>query len=173
MSVIALINHEPAGEDEEGDPLRTPWLRVTAPIVVLLAVFAVLFITGAPPAQAEGGTQATAAFPVANVTPGPQELAHADHSPAAVARGGQLFRESCAACHGIDAKGVVNLGNQLAGSDFVNGKTDAELLEVVRKGRDLSDPANTTHLVMPPSGGRPDLSDQDLLSIIAFIRAQP
>ena len=46
MSVIALINHEPVGEDEEGDPLRTPWLRVTAPVVVVLAVFAVLFITG-------------------------------------------------------------------------------------------------------------------------------
>jgi disulfide bond formation protein DsbB/mono/diheme cytochrome c family protein len=173
MSVIALINHEPAGEDEEGDKLRTPWLHVTAPVIVVLAVFAVLFITGAPPAQAEGGTQATAAFPVANVTPGPQELAHVDHSPEAVARGGQLYRESCVACHGIDAKGVVNLGNQLAGSDFVNGKTDAELLAVVRKGRDLSDPENTTGLVMPPSGGRPDLSDQDLLSIIAFIRAQP
>ena len=55
----------------------------------------------------------------------------------------------------------------------MNGKTDAELLAVVRTGRDLTDPENTTGLVMPPSGGRPDLSDQDLLSIIAFIRAQP
>ena len=175
MSVIALVNHEPVGEDEEGDPLPTPWLRVVAPVVAVLAVFAVLFITGAPPAQAEGNTPvSTAAFPVADVTPGPQELAnHADHSAAAIDRGGQLFRESCAACHGIDARGVTNLGNQLAGSEFVNGKTDAELLAVIRKGRDLSDPENTTGLVMPPSGGRPDLSDQDLLSIIAFIRAQP
>ncbi len=174
MSVIALVNREPVGEDEEGDPLRTPWLRVAAPVVAVLAVFAVLFITGAPPAQAQGNTPVSTAFPVANVTPGPQASAgHAEHSAAAVDRGGQLFRESCAACHGIDAKGVANLGNQLAGSDFVNGKTDAELLAVVRAGRDLTSPDNTTGLVMPPSGGRPDLSDQDLLSIIAFIRAQP
>ena len=37
---------------------------------------------------------------------------------------------------------------------------------------DLSDPENTTGLVMPPSGGRPDLSDQDFLAIIAHLRAQ-
>jgi hypothetical protein len=41
--------------------------------------------------------------------------------------------------------------------------TDAELLAVIREGRDLSHPDNTTGLVMPPSGGRPDLSDEDLL----------
>jgi disulfide bond formation protein DsbB len=178
MAVIALINRQPVGEDEEGDPLRTPWLRVAAPIVAVLAVSAVLFITGAPPAQAVGNTQVGAGtFPVADVTPGPQELVdHAAHGGAAgadVGRGEQLYLESCAACHGIDALGVVNLGNQLAGSDYLNSKTDAELLAMIREGRDLNHPENTTGLVMPPSGGRPDLSDQDLLSIIAFIRAQP
>jgi disulfide bond formation protein DsbB/mono/diheme cytochrome c family protein len=174
MSAIALINHEPVSEDEEGDPLRTPWLRVAAPVIAVLIVSAVLFITGTSPAQAQDNMQVAPAFPVADVTPGPQELAdHANHSAAVVELGGQLYRESCAACHGIDAKGVANLGNQLAGSDFVNGKTDAELLALIREGRDLSHPENTTGLVMPPSGGRPDLSDQELLSIIVFIRAQP
>jgi disulfide bond formation protein DsbB/mono/diheme cytochrome c family protein len=174
MSAIALINHEPVSEDEEGDPLRTPWLHVAAPVVAVLVVSAVLFITGASPAQAQDNTQVVPAFPMADVTPGPQEVAdHANHSAATVELGGQLYRESCAACHGIDANGVVNLGNQLAGSDFVNDKTDAELLALIREGRDLSHPENTTGLVMPPSGGRPDLSDQQLLSIIAFIRAQP
>jgi disulfide bond formation protein DsbB len=172
MSVIALINREPVGVDEEGDPLRTPWLRVAAPVAAILAVFAVLFITGTPPAQA--ATTTTVTFPTANVTPGPQGTnAHAGHDAATVDRGGELYLQSCAACHGIDARGVANLGNQLAGSDFVNGKSDAELLAVIREGRDLTSPDNTTGLVMPPSGGRPDLSDQDLLAIIAFIRAQP
>ena len=171
MSVIALVNAQPQAEDEEGDPLRTPWLHVVAPVLGVLVVFAVLFITGAP---AQAATTPSNVFPVADVTPGPQEMAvHANHDPATIARGGQLFRESCAACHGIDARGVANLGNQLAGSDFVNGKTDAELLAVIRKGRDLNDPENTTGLVMPPSGGRPDLSDEDLLAVIAFIRSQP
>jgi disulfide bond formation protein DsbB len=175
MAVIALINRQPVGEDEEGDPLRTPWLPVAAPVVAVLAVSAVLFITGTQGAQTAGNTTvSTAAFPVADVTPGPQELVdHAAHGAIDTARGGQLYLESCAACHGIDAKGVVNLGNQLAGSDYVNSKTDAELLAMIRAGRELNHPDNTTGLVMPPSGGRPDLSDQDLLSIVAFIRAQP
>lgn len=169
MSVIALLNGQPVGEDEEGDPLRTPWLKVFAPVVVILAVFAVLFITGAPPpAVAEG----TGAFALANVTPGPQQNVHASHDAATLQRGDQLFRESCAACHGLDGKGVTNLGNPLVGSDFVAGKTDQELLTQIRNGRDLTDPANTTGLVMPPSGGRPDLSDQDILAVIAYIRSK-
>jgi disulfide bond formation protein DsbB len=171
MSVIAILNREPVGEDEDGDPLRTPWVHVTAPVLVVLAVFAVLFISGTP---AQATTEpSTVTFPVADVTPGPQESAHAGHDAATLARGDQLYRESCAACHGIDAKGVANLGNQLAGSDYVNGKTDAELLAAIREGRDLTHPENTTGLVMPPSGGRPDLSDEDLLAIIAFVRSQP
>jgi disulfide bond formation protein DsbB len=175
MSIIALVNGEPVGVDEEGDPLRTPWLRVVTPVLAVLVVFAVLFITGKP-AQAAGGdtTVSPAVFPVADVTPGPQQLAaNASYDPATLARGSQLYRESCAACHGADARGVINLGNQLAGSEYVAGKSDAELLAVIREGRDLNHPENTTGLVMPPSGGRPDLSDEDLLAIIAFVRSQP
>jgi disulfide bond formation protein DsbB len=173
MAVIALVNRQPQAEDEEGDPLRTPWLRVTAPIVAVLAVFAVLFITGTAATQA-AAAGSTAAFQVADVTPGPQApVAHDNHDAATVQRGDQLYREACAACHGIDARGVANLGNQLAGSDFILSKTDAEVLSVIREGRDLNHPDNTTGLVMPPSGGRPDLSDEDLLAIVAFIRTQP
>jgi disulfide bond formation protein DsbB len=141
-------------------------------VAAILAVFAVLFISGTP---AQAATEpAPVVFPVADVTPGPQELAaHAAHDPAALALGEQLYRESCAACHGLNAEGVANLGNQLRGADYVNSKTDAELLAVIRAGRDLNHPENTTGLVMPPSGGRPDLSDEDLLAIIAFVRSQP
>jgi disulfide bond formation protein DsbB len=173
MAVIALLNGEPVGVDEEGDSLRTPWLHVVAPVLAVLVVFAVLFITGTP-AQA-ATTPTTVVFPVADVTPGPQELAtvHAAHDPAVLALGAQLYRDSCAACHGLNAEGVANLGNQLRGADYVNGKSDAELLAIIREGRDLTHPENTTGLVMPPSGGRPDLSDEDLLAIIAFVRSQP
>jgi disulfide bond formation protein DsbB/mono/diheme cytochrome c family protein len=175
MSVVALVNREPVDVDEEGDLLRTPWLPVAVPIVAVLLIFAVLFVGGTPAQAAAADSVAnTAAFPVADVTPGPQQAAaHANHDPATLERGGQLYREACAACHGIDAKGVANLGNQLAGSEFVAGKTDAELLAMIREGRDLNHPENTTGLVMPPGGGRPDLSDQDLLAVIAFVRSQP
>ena len=173
MAIIAILNSEPVGVDEEGDPLRTPWLHVAAPVVAVLAVFAVLFITGTP---AQAATPTSVVFPVADVTPGPQDVAaadHAAHDPAVLAISEQLYRESCAACHGLNAEGVANLGNQLRGADYVNSKSDAELLAVIREGRDLTHPENTTGLVMPPSGGRPDLSDEDLLAIIAFVRSQP
>jgi mono/diheme cytochrome c family protein len=168
MAVIALVNQEPAAEeDEEGNPLRAPWLRVSAPIATILIVFAVLFAVGQP----NKTTAATPAFTVLEGTPGPQLPADPD-SPAQLARGDRLYRESCVACHGVDAKGVANLGNPLVGTPFMAATGDLELLAAIRKGRDLSDPANTTGLVMPPSGGRPDLSDEDIMAIIAFLRAQ-
>jgi disulfide bond formation protein DsbB len=162
MAVIAYLNGEPAEEDAEGDRLRTPWLQVSGTVVAVLAVFAVLFISGQPTATVAESGSGTAPFATLDVTPGPQALAD----------GARLYREACAGCHGNDAEGVQNLGNPLAGSEFVAGKTDADLLAFIRKGRELNDPDNTTGLVMPPSGGRPDLSDEHFLAIIAHIRAQ-
>ena len=40
----------------------------------------------------------------------------------------------------------------------------------LKTGRSTSDPANTTGVDMPPKGGNPALTDQDLLDIIAYIR---
>lgn len=167
MSIIALVNWQPVAEDEEGDPLRTPWLRVTAPIVAVLAVFAVLFITGRPPVAvaANGVTLPAAAVDGALMTMNPKD-------PAVLKHGSDLFLEACAACHGVGGKGVTDLGNPLTGSEFLTTKTDTEVLAVIKEGRDLSNPLNTTGLVMPPNGGRPDLTDHDLLSIIAFLRSK-
>lgn len=178
MSVIALVNRQPAMEDEEGNPIHMPVLRVSATVVAILAVFAVLFITGRADPALAAATPASPSFAVAPVS-GPQTTGAAaainsvnGTDPVVIARGQQLFNQACAACHGVQAQGVDNLGNPLAGSDFVESHNDLELLAIVREGRDLTNPANTTGLVMPPSGGRPDLSDADLLSIIAFIRTQ-
>ncbi|MDI9547434.1 MAG: cytochrome c [Chloroflexota bacterium] len=87
------------------------------------------------------------------------------------ASGERLYREACAACHGPDAAGVANLGNSLVTSEIVLELSDAEALAFIRQGVDLADPRNTSGLVMPPSGGRPDLSDDDMLAILAFLRA--
>jgi disulfide bond formation protein DsbB len=168
MSVIALLNGEPSAEDEEGTLRRTPWLQVVAPIVVVLAIFAVLFTTGS---ETQAASAAEAPFTVLAVTPGPQmSVQGVVNDPAALARGEQLYLQACAACHGVDAQGVANLGNALRGSAFIAGHTDEEVLAMIRQGRELNDPANTTGLVMPPSGGRPDLSDADMLAIIQYLR---
>ena len=55
-------------------------------------------------------------------------------------------------------------------SEFIAGKTDADLITFIKTGRDPSDSLNTTGVAMPPKGGNPALSDDDLNDIVAFIR---
>jgi len=87
-----------------------------------------------------------------------------------IAHGTTLFASTCAACHGKDAKGLPALGKSLANNEFVRKLDDDALLAFVKKGRDPGDPANTTKVGMPPKGGNPALSDDDLLDVIAFLR---
>jgi disulfide bond formation protein DsbB len=86
------------------------------------------------------------------------------------AAGEEVFQSTCAACHGTDAKGLPNLGKDMTTSTFIQGSTDEELLAFVKQGRPVSDPANTTGVDMPPKGGNPALTDEQLLDTIAYIR---
>ncbi len=87
------------------------------------------------------------------------------------ANGQTLFAGTCSACHGVDAKGVVGLGKDLTTSTFVAEKTDAELVDFIKTGRPTGDPLNTTGVDMPPRGGNPALTDDDLNDIVAYIRS--
>jgi disulfide bond formation protein DsbB len=80
------------------------------------------------------------------------------------------FESTCSACHGPDAKGIVGLGKDLTTSEFAKGKTDDELVAFVTKGRDPTDPLNTTGVAMPPRGGNPALTDNDLYDIVRYVR---
>jgi disulfide bond formation protein DsbB len=84
--------------------------------------------------------------------------------------GETLFQNTCAACHGSDAKGLPGLGKDLTTSEFVKGLSDAELVAFITEGRPVDDPANTRGVAMPPKGGNPDLTDEDLFDIVAYIR---
>ncbi len=86
------------------------------------------------------------------------------------AKGEELFQGSCVACHGADATGVPGLGKDLTNNQFIQGLSDQELADFIKAGRPTSDPANTTGIDMPPKGGNPSLSDQDLLDIASYLR---
>jgi disulfide bond formation protein DsbB len=86
------------------------------------------------------------------------------------AAGKELFASTCSACHGPAGEGVPGLGKDMTASEFIAGKTDAELIAFIKQGRDPSDPLNTTGVAMPPKGGNPALNDQNLTDIIAYIR---
>ncbi|MBI5670938.1 MAG: cytochrome c [Chloroflexi bacterium] len=92
------------------------------------------------------------------------------YDPGLVARGQQQFL-LCSACHGPDGRGLPNLGKDLVASEFIHSQTDEELLTFIKTGRPIWDPLNTTGIDMPPKGGNPALSDEDILAIIAYIRS--
>jgi mono/diheme cytochrome c family protein len=97
------------------------------------------------------------------------EPAAAPAAPSA-ANGQQLFATACAGCHGAQGQGVPHLGKDLQTSQFVAGLDDAKLAGFIAQGRGASDPLNTTHIAMPPKGGNPALSSQNIADIVAYIR---
>ncbi len=99
----------------------------------------------------------------------PSSVSSGPLSPDA-ARGKAKFDSTCAACHGNNAKGMPGLGKDLTTSTFAKGLSDADLIAFIKKGRLVSDPANTTKVEMPPKGGNAAFTDQDLADIVAYIR---
>lgn len=108
-------------------------------------------------------------------TPAPEQTAsvvQATPAPAAPSadHGKQLFTSTCTGCHGAQGQGIPHLGKDLQTSQFVTGLNDAQLTDFITQGRAVNDPANTTHVPMPPKGGNPALSPQDISDIAAYVR---
>lgn len=105
-------------------------------------------------------------------TPAAQAAAPAQAAPQGNAENGkQLFLTSCSACHGPEGKGVKGLGKDMTGSEFIAKLSDDELLAFINTGRSVGDPLNTTGVTMPPKGGNPALTDEQIRDIIAFMRS--
>ncbi|MBI4492946.1 MAG: cytochrome c [Chloroflexi bacterium] len=85
-------------------------------------------------------------------------------------RGKALFVQTCAACHGPDAKGMVGLGKDLTTSAFVKEQSNPQLVDFINKGRPATDPANTTKVDMLPKGGNLALTDTQLMDIVLYMR---
>ena len=84
------------------------------------------------------------------------------------ASGEAIFAGTCATCHGPEAEGIPGLGLPLVDSEFVQSMTDAELIAFIEAGRLASD--GTTGVAMPPKGGNPSLTDQDIADVVAYLR---
>ena len=89
---------------------------------------------------------------------------------AAAAQGEKLYQKTCATCHGADGRGMPKLGKDLHDNQFTMGLTDDEMLQFLKQGRPAYHPDNTQGVDMPPKGGNPALTDDDLLKIIQFQR---
>lgn len=142
-------------------------------IVVLVLFLAALIVAACGGSDEPTATPAPAA---AAPAAGGDTKAAAPAAPAApvakgdATKGQETFMSTCVACHGPDAKGVKGLGKDMTTSKFIASKSDDELLAFVKTGRPINDPLNTTGVLMPPKGGNPAMSDEDILNVIAFIR---
>lgn len=86
------------------------------------------------------------------------------------AAGQAIYASTCASCHGPDATGLPGLGANLHNNEFVDGLSDDELVAFLKVGRPAGDPANEAGVDMPPKGGNPSLTDDDLYDVAAYLR---
>lgn len=87
-----------------------------------------------------------------------------------IASGNKQFHSMCVVCHGAGGAGIKGNGKALANNDFVRALDDEALLAFIKQGRAPTDPKNTTGIQMPPKGGNPAMSDDDILDVIAYLR---
>jgi mono/diheme cytochrome c family protein len=130
--------------------------------IALLALLALLLALAA--CGGGGGDTTTA--------PG-QEAAPATAAPVAAGdpvAGEALYNTNCASCHAPDGTGVPGLGKDLTTGEFIAAHSDEELVDFIKVGRGPTDPDNTTGIAMPPKGGNPALTDDQIRDIVAWIR---
>lgn len=84
--------------------------------------------------------------------------------------GARLYRQNCALCHGARGEGKPSMGAALQGNEFVQSKSDDELVQFLIEGRPADHPLNDKGIAMPSKGGNPRLTDEDLAQIVAYMR---
>ncbi len=178
---LAVIWHKPS-DDEELKQTETSsqvsnqrWLKWAS--AALIAVYVGIVVVGLASRISENArltetssettadefTIATTVAPVAlSTTPYPENL---------ILTGQRVYLSQCSACHGQNAQGVTNLGLPLVDTEFMQERSDADLLEFIRTGRHPSDPQSQTGMMMPGSGGNPGLTDTEVLAVIAYLRS--
>jgi len=128
-------------------------------LVLLIAVMA-LTVTAC---GGSGSADTNAPEPTTTEAPAPT-------SSGDVAHGIEIYAGTCVACHGLEGAGIEGLGKPWVGSEFINTRTDEEMLAFLIEGRPSDHPENTTGIAMMPRGGNPSLTDDDLLDLVAYMR---
>ena len=81
----------------------------------------------------------------------------------------EMFSVHCTACHGRDGLGVEPLGVTLVGSPFIQSSSNAELVAMLKVGRQPDSPDSVKGRVMP---GFAWMTDDQLSEIVVFLKAQ-
>lgn len=162
--LVAYYSDQPS--EEGGQPIRWP-----AVAFVALA----LLVYGGVYGQAQAAKEARPSTLQVTVLEGTEDAERNPVEPTvppqALAEGKRLYEQACAACHGFDGLGIATLGNGFVGSDYMTATDDGSVLAMVRAGREPGAADNSSGVAMPASGGRPDLTDEELAAIIGYIRS--
>ena len=86
--------------------------------------------------------------------------------PENVANGQRQYEETCVACHGENGKGTMPGIPNFTSRKSPLKKADAVLIKNIVDGVERPN----ADLVMPPMGGNPDLTEQDVLDILAYMQ---
>lgn len=81
------------------------------------------------------------------------------------AHGKVIFEQTCSACHGEDGHGVIPGTPDFTKKGGVLSLPHADLADHIQNG--FSEPGKP--MAMPPRGGNPNLSDQDIKDVHAYL----
>lgn len=84
-----------------------------------------------------------------------------------VVLGKQLFKDICSTCHGVEGDGYISgsTGTAIGKAGFLNKASDGFIRETIKHGR-----SNTRMLGFSDPTGLANLSDQEIDSVIVYIR---
>ena len=86
--------------------------------------------------------------------------------PENVANGQRQYEETCVACHGEKGKGTMPGIPNFTSRKSPLKKADAVLIKNIIEGIERPN----ADLAMPPMGGNPDLTEQDVRDILAYMQ---
>lgn len=93
-------------------------------------------------------------------------LAGASAASLAAPSGKEIYEATCIACHGADGKGALPGVPDLSSPSGPMKSGDELLLKRTRDG--YQSPGSP--MAMPPKGGNPSLTDEDLKAVLIYIR---
>lgn len=162
------MTDEEHAETNEDDYSRSGGLAplVLAVLVVLVVGFGVFAFLDSSRVEV---ASAETTVPASQDTAAPDGGGSDDAGGGDAAAGEAIYQGTCSACHAPDASGIDGLGPALANSEFVQSMSTEELVAFIEIGRDAGDPENVTGVAMPPRGGNPALTDEDLLDVVAWL----
>ena len=98
---------------------------------------------------------------------GPASYVLASHTPQ-FANGVAVYETTCVACHGENGKGTIPGAPNFNKKKSPLTKSDGELVQNILHG--FQSPGS--FMEMPARGGNPDLTEQDALDVVSFLREE-